>query len=79
MQSGQRLDEGFREGWAVKPFGVAHYFVAAAVPSLRVALCGSAIALPSQLFEQGVWTRCKRCSARLPKHQSQSLHPGLSE
>lgn len=52
--------KGFREGWAAKTPGKAHYFMRAGA-GIAHALCGTQDAPAGYLFEEGTSPRCARC------------------
>jgi hypothetical protein len=58
--------KGFREGWAAKTPGKAHYFMRAGA-GIAHSLCGATDAPAGYLFEEGTSVRCKRCAALAAK------------
>lgn len=53
--------KGFREGWAVRASGTAHYFRRSGA-GIAQSLCGAQDAPAGYLFEAGEVTRCRRCA-----------------
>ncbi|RWB67573.1 hypothetical protein [Mesorhizobium sp.] len=75
--TGERL-KGFREGWAAKTPGKAHYFMRAGV-GIAHSLCGAQDAPAGYLFEEGNSERCARCvklAAQLAKSASPAKECG---